>query len=176
MADLTAPVLDVKYYNIGFAAQKFFPWGGTYTSRLKGEVGYTDAYGGDELPFYKKYRMGGQKTVRGYKEGSIGKKYYDSDYKDYITNGGKHVIQASAETFFPVPGLKKSDSFRMSAFVDAGGVFDSLSAFSEMRYSMGVGGLWLSPFGPLNISFALPLNDGQYDKTESFQFGMGTNF
>ena len=64
----------------------------------------------------------------------------------------------------------------MSAFVDAGGVFDSLSAFSEMRYSMGVGGLWLSPFGPLNISFALPLNDGQYDKTESFQFGMGTNF
>ena len=176
LADITAPVLDVKYYNIGFSAQKFFPWGGTYTSRLKGEVGYTDSYGGDELPFYKKYRMGGQKTVRGYKEASIGKKTYDSVYKDYITNGGKHVIQASAETFFPVPGLKKSDSLRMSAFVDAGGVFDSLSAFSEMRYSMGVGGLWLSPFGPLNISFALPLNDGQYDKTESFQFGMGTNF
>ena len=48
--------------------------------------------------------MGGQKTVRGYKEASIGKKTYDSVYKDYITNGGKHVIQASAETFFPVPG------------------------------------------------------------------------
>ena len=177
LADITAPLLDVKYYNIGFSAQKFFPWvGGKYTSRLSGEVGYTDSYGGDVLPFYKKYRMGGQKSVRGYKEGSIGKKVYDSVYKDYITNGGNTVLKASAETYFPVPGMKKNESLRMSAFFDAGGVFDDISSISEMRYSMGVGGLWLSPFGPLNISLALPLNDGQYDKTESFQFGMGTSF
>jgi len=41
---------------------------------------------------------------------------------------------------------------------------------------MGVAGLWLSPFGPLNVSFGLPLNDDEKDKTENFQFGMGTNF
>jgi outer membrane protein insertion porin family len=120
--------------------------------------------------------VGGQKSVRGYKEGSIGKKVYDSDYKDYISNGGKTVIKGSVETFFPLPGMKKSESLRMSAFIDGGGVFDDSLSFSQMRYSMGIGGLWLSPFGPLNISLAMPLNDGQFDKTETFQFGMGTNF
>ena len=63
----------------------------------------------------------------------------------------------------------------MSAFIDAGGVFDDVS-LSEMRYSLGIGGLWVSPFGPLSISFAVPLNDDEYDETETFQFGMGTNF
>jgi outer membrane protein insertion porin family len=175
VADVTAPVLDVKYYRLGIATEKFFPWGGTVSTRLKGDVGYIDSYGGDTLPFYKKFKVGGQKTVRGYKEASIGKKVYDATYKDYITNGGNATIQFAAETFFPVPGMKKSKSMRMSAFFDAGGVFDDVS-LSEMRYSVGLGGLWVSPFGPLSISFAIPLNDDEHDKTETFQFGMGTNF
>ena len=72
--------------------------------------------------------------------------------------------------------MKKSESMRMSAFLDAGGVFEDSLAISEMRYSFGVGGLWLSPFGPLAISFAVPLNADNLDKTEGLQFGMGTNF
>ena len=174
-ADVTAPVLDVKYYRVGLSSEKFFPWGGDVSTRIKGDVGYIDAYGGDVLPFYKRFHVGGQKTVRGYKEASIGKKVYDSTYKKYITNGGKATIQHSTETFFPVPGMKKNKSTRMSAFIDAGGVFDDVS-LSEMRYSLGIGGLWVSPFGPLSISFAVPLNDDEYDETETFQFGMGTNF
>jgi len=175
-ADITAPVLDVKYFRLGAAYEEFFPISGAVTTRLKTDFGYTDAYGGDVLPFYKRFRAGGQKSVRGYKEGSVGKKVYDSDYKEYITNGGKSTIQFSAETFFPVPGMKKSESTRMSAFFDAGGVFEDTIAVSDMRYSFGLGGLWLSPFGPLAISFAVPLNADNLDKTESFQFGMGTNF
>ena len=35
LADITAPVLDVKYYNIGFSAQKFFPWEVTILQDLK---------------------------------------------------------------------------------------------------------------------------------------------
>jgi outer membrane protein insertion porin family len=45
-----------------------------------------------------------------------------------------------------------------------------------MRYSAGIGATWLSPFGPLNVSLAMPLNDDNLDDTETFQFGMGTNF
>jgi outer membrane protein insertion porin family len=47
---------------------------------------------------------------------------------------------------------------------------------SELRYSVGIGGTWLSPIGPLTISFALPLNDEPGDDTQPLQFTIGTSF
>jgi outer membrane protein insertion porin family len=46
----------------------------------------------------------------------------------------------------------------------------------EIRYSMGLGVQWNSPFGPLQISLAEPLNDDNTDRTQKFQFGMGSTF
>ena len=45
-----------------------------------------------------------------------------------------------------------------------------------MRYSAGLGALWLSPFGPLTISYAKPLNEGTNDSISELQFGMGGSF
>jgi len=174
--DMTAPLLDVKYYAAGGSYEKFTPLTDKVTTRVSTHLAYTDAYGGDILPFYKKFAAGGTDTIRGYQQGSVGKKVYDSTYKAYITYGGKASILGSLETYFPVPGLKNSESLRMSAFLDAGGVFDDGIKMEEMRYSLGLGAMWLSPFGPLNVSFAVPFNDNKLDRTESFQFGMGTNF
>jgi len=175
-ADITAPILDVKYFRVGFSSQQFIPLSPEVTTRVKADFGYIDAYGGDVLPFYKMFHVGGQKTIRGFKEASVGKKVYDSTYKSFITNGGNSTIQLSTETFFPVPGIKKNESLRMSAFIDGGGVFDDGIKFEEMRFSFGAAGVWISPFGPLSISYAIPLNDNGRDKIEQFQFGMGTNF
>jgi outer membrane protein insertion porin family len=72
--------------------------------------------------------------------------------------------------------MKNMESFRMSAFLDGGGVFEDSFNGSDMRYSAGLGATWLSPFGPLNVSLSTPLNDNELDRTEKFQFGMGTNF
>ena len=91
---------------------------------------------------------------------------------------------ASAELFFPVPGLKNNESFRLSAFADAGGVFSDDESFTaseqyekgEMRYSAGFGVMWNSPFGPLQVSIAQPLNDDDKDRIQRFQFGMGSSF
>ena len=46
----------------------------------------------------------------------------------------------------------------------------------ELRYSMGLGVQWNSPFGPLQVSIAEPLNDDNKDRTQRFQFGMGSTF
>ena len=175
-ADVTAPTLDMQYFRLKAGAEKFFPLSDKISTRLSGDLGYADSYGDKILPFFKNFKMGGSKSVRGFSEGSIGEKSYDEDYKDYVTYGGKKLLNLSAETFFPVPGLRNNDSFRMSAFIDGGGVFMNSFSSSEMRYSAGVGALWLSPFGPLNVSFAIPLNDEVNDKTQSLQFGMGTSF
>ena len=45
-----------------------------------------------------------------------------------------------------------------------------------MISSAGVGALWLSPFGPLTISYAKPLNEGTNDEVSTLQFGMGGAF
>jgi len=175
-ADITAPVFDMQYFKINTSAEKFFPYSENITTRIKGSLGYADSYGDEIYPFFKNFTAGGSSSVRGYKQGSIGAKVYDSTYGDYVTYGGQKKITFSAETFFPVPGMKNMESFRMSAFLDGGGVFEDSFNGSDMRYSAGFGATWLSPFGPLNVSLSTPLNDDGLDRTEKFQFGMGTNF
>ena len=41
---------------------------------------------------------------------------------------------------------------------------------------MGVGVTWLSGFGPLTFSLAKPLNAGDDDREEVFQFTLGRGF
>ena len=174
-ADVTAPVFDMQYYKISASGEQYLPVTEKITTRIKGALGYGASYGDEIFPFFKNYTVGGQSTLRGFKQSSVGEKTLDTNGQ-YITYGGEKMVTLSAETFFPVPGMKNTDSFRMSAFVDAGGVFEDSFSASEMRYSMGIGATWLSPFGPLNVSLATPLNDDNLDQTETFQFGMGTNF
>lgn len=174
-ADVTAPVFDMQYYKISASGEQYFPVTEKITTRIKGALGYGASYGDEIFPFFKNYTVGGQSTLRGFKQSSVGEKTLDTNGQ-YITYGGEKMVTLSAETFFPVPGMKNTDSFRMSAFVDAGGVFEDSFSASEMRYSMGIGATWLSPFGPLTVSLAAPLNDDNLDETETFQFGMGTNF
>jgi outer membrane protein insertion porin family len=86
-------------------------------------------------------------------------------------------VLATGEWLFPFPGLEKDRSMRLAAFVDAGGVENNFDdVFSEMRYSTGVGFLWFSPLGPMRFSFAKTLNDEVTDRTEKFQFTLGTTF
>ena len=67
---------------------------------------------------------------------------------------------------------------RMSLFFDTGSVFADINAYdgNELRQSAGVSLLWLSPLGPLSFSYAEPLNDQPGDRTENFQFTLGTFF
>ena len=173
--DVTLPVFDMQYYKITATGEQFFPVSENITSRIKGSIGYAESYGDEIYPFFKNFTVGGQSTLRGYRQSSVGKKELDTNGQ-YITYGGQKMVAISAETYFPVPFMKKTESFRMSAFVDGGGVFEDSLTASEMRYSAGIGATWLSPFGPLNVSLAMPLNDDNLDDTETFQFGMGTNF
>ena len=66
----------------------------------------------------------------------------------------------------------------MGAFFDAGQVYGKGEQldFAEMRYSTGLSAAWISPIGPLKFSFGVPLNKKEGDKSESFQFQMGTTF
>jgi outer membrane protein insertion porin family len=79
---------------------------------------------------------------------------------------------------FPVPGAENDRSLRLGVFADAGQVFGQGDAFdpSGLRYSAGLSIFWSSPFGPLRLSAAQPLNNKPGDQIQRLQFQFGTGF
>jgi len=47
---------------------------------------------------------------------------------------------------------------------------------NPIRTSVGVGVTWISPVGPLKLSFAKPLTKIDSDKIQTFQFQIGSAF
>ena len=174
--DLSLPIFDMQYYKVSANAEKFWPIRNGMSFKIKGMLGLADSYGDKKFPFFKNWYTGGPKSIRGYDQSSVGAKTLNNATGFYETTGGKKSFLTSAEFFFPPPGLKNVKSFRLSTFLDGGGVFKSSIDADEMRFSAGVGALWLSPFGPLSISYAKPLNHDSKDEITELQFGMGGAF
>ncbi|NDP47687.1 MAG: outer membrane protein assembly factor BamA [Sulfuriferula multivorans] len=178
-AEIGTPAGSLQYYKLSYQQQHYFPLNKIFTLMLNGEVGIGDGLAGDELPFFKNFYAGGNSSVRGFKNGTLGPKDANGD----ALGGNKRVV-GNAELFFPLPGLKDDQSLRMSAFVDAGAAFGpndnnglyTKFAFGDLRYSAGVAVLWVSPLGPLKFSLAQPLVSKTGDKSEVFQFTLGNVF
>jgi outer membrane protein insertion porin family len=66
----------------------------------------------------------------------------------------------------------------MSTFIDGGQVFAPGAKISpgDLRYSFGFGLFWSSPFGPLQLSIAEPLNSKPGDEIQRLQFTFGYGF
>tara|TARA_B110000037_G_scaffold18908_1_gene19857 strand:+ start:1256 stop:3562 length:2307 start_codon:yes stop_codon:yes gene_type:complete len=175
-AKIGAPVFDMNYFIISLKKEKYWPLDGGMSFKLKGRVGIADAYGDKKFPFFKNFFMGGPTSVRGYDQASIGEKTLNAVTGEMETTGGKKSLGGTAELFFPPPGLKNVKSFRLSTFIDAGGVYKNGIDGDLARFSAGLGATWLSPFGPLTISYAKPLNEGVNDNITELQFGMGGAF
>lgn len=167
----TVPGSDLEYYKLTYKQQHYFPLAKDFTLRLHGELAYGDGYAGtDELPFFEHFFAGGVRSIRGFDDNTLGPR--DSRNDPF---GGSSKIIGNAELFFPVPFANELKSVRLGAFFDAGTVNDGVS-ISDMKYSVGVSGEWLSPFGALSISLAKPLNANETDEEQMFQFSFGSGF
>jgi outer membrane protein insertion porin family len=176
--EIGLPGLDLQYYKADYKHSWYEPLTKSLTLMLNGELGYGDTYGGKQFPFFKNYYVGGVNSVRGFQTSSIGPyQAATSTTAGYFEGGTKRVV-GNAEIFFPVPGLKDSSQFRLSAFLDAGNVYtsDQSLTLSDLRYSSGIGVSWYSPFGPLKVVLAKPLNAKEDDRTQFLQFQMGQQF
>ncbi|WP_028355961.1 outer membrane protein assembly factor BamA [Bordetella petrii] len=177
--------MDLKYYLLSAQQQYYIPLGRSYTLALNGMVDWGRSYGSLDYPVIKNVYAGGIGTVRGYDGASLGPR--DTRTGDYL--GGSRRIVANAQLYLPFPGASKDRTLRWFLFADAGQV----AAGSGMsctagepgnevedpcgwRYSAGVGLSWQSPLGPLQLSYARPLNAKSGDDRQSFQFQIGTGF
>ncbi len=178
--EIALPGGDLQYYRATYQLQHFIPLSQRFTLMLNGELGYASEYGStDEMPFYKNFYAGGVNSVRGYKASSLGPVDYSSGDDERL--GGNRRVVANAELLWALPGMEKS--FRLGLFFDAGQVYgkdangkDQDFDLGDLRYSTGLSASWISPIGPLKFSLGMPLNKKEGDKTESFQFQLGTTF
>lgn len=165
---------SLEFYKLSYRTQLFYELIEDYVFSFKGDVGFGDSYGDTrEFPFFENFYAGGPKSVRGYEENTLGPK--DSTGRPL---GGNLRLIAGAEVILPVPFLRDLKSFRISGFFDAGNVYGVDEDFDvgELRYSAGIAGIWVSPFGLLSASVAAPIGDKEGDETQPFQFTFGTNF
>ncbi len=169
-AEVTIPGSDLEYYRLNYVGQYFMPLTRDITLQLTGDIGYGHGMGGKPLPFYRNYYVGGINSVRGFSTGAVGPRDTDN-----TALGGSHKMVGNVELLFPFPGLRNDRSVRLSTFVDGGYADESFST-RYMRYSTGLAVTWISPFGPLKLSAAQPLNAESTDRLQRFQFTFGTAF
>jgi len=173
-AEVTVPVSDLNYYKLSYRHHWLHPLTKKYTLLLKGELAYGEGYGeNSDLPFFENYFAGGLRTVRGFEDGSLGP--LDSNDRPL---GGNFRVVGNAEIILPLPFAEKAHQFRSTLFIDGGNVYGPSEDFDSdtLRYSAGISFIWMSPMGPFSFSLAKPLKDMDGDRTEFFQFSLGTTF
>ena len=112
--------------------------------------------------------------LRGFKYLSVG----PVDGNDYV--GGNYAASINFDTTLPMvlPSLQTVD---FKYFVDVGNVWgvdydDNIDDSNKIRSSTGLAVDWFTPIGPLNFSIAQDISKASTDKTEGFQFNLGTTF
>lgn len=159
-------------------------WGGAYVLGLGGLLGYGVPLvplpnGQNTLPLFARYFEGGINSVRGFVDRSLG-----PEQKSCVTNpdtkvvtchgydvvGGDTAAVANIEFMFPVA---EKYGLRGVTFFDMGNAFAKGFSMSDVRRSVGFGGRWLSPFGPLRVELGFPLNKKPGDQTSVLGFSIG---
>jgi outer membrane protein insertion porin family len=178
--DAYAPLASksLSFYTLNYAGRWYQPLTEQFILMSKANLAYGNGfYGINDYPFFKNFYAGGIDTVRAYRGFTLGPR--DSNFRPY---GGNMLANGSVGLVFP---NYISDNLRTSIFVDAGNVYSSINNRSyggqstnsgPIRYSAGVDVLWLSPFGPVEVSVSQPVYRRPHDDLEPFQLSLGANF
>ncbi|MCK5424734.1 MAG: BamA/TamA family outer membrane protein, partial [Emcibacter sp.] len=178
---------NVRYIRTQANYNYFVPIYGRWIFGAKFEGGHILALGQD-IRINDRFFLGNPR-MRGFEQAGIGPR--DNLTTDAL--GGNAFYKGSLEVFIPLGSGARELGIEASAFIDAGALFSidlpgqlfnpatglthSIVADTpKPRVSAGVGFTWSSPFGPFRVDFAKAIMSDKFDKTEFFQFNIGTRF
>jgi outer membrane protein insertion porin family len=139
------------------------------------ETNYADGYNGTILPIFERYFMGGANSLRGYTIRNVGPKNANGD-----PLGGTQTLLMNFEAQYPF-----TKSLRGILFYDRGNVYGTgpdISGTSEnfefgkMRQSVGTGIRFISPFGPIGVSYGVKTDRRDGERVGEFHFSAGSSF
>lgn len=164
---------DTRYLRSDYQFQQFLPLTNRYTLGLNSEFGYGKGLAGKPYPVFKNFYAGGLGTVRGFEQSSLGPVDIEGAYV-----GGNKRVNLNAELYVPFPGAGNDRTLRLFGYTDVGNVWgekESVRA-NDLRASVGIGISWVSPVGPLKLSYGKPVRYFDQDKIQRLQFQIGTAF
>ncbi|MFB9978625.1 autotransporter assembly complex family protein [Mesorhizobium kowhaii] len=130
-------------------------------------VGSIVGTGLQNVPADRRFYSGGGGSVRGYAYQGIGPKDFTGQ-----PIGGLSFFETSVEMRIAI-----TDTIGIVPFVDAGTVSTkSVPNFSDVKVGAGVGLRYVTPFGPLRIDAAVPLNRDPGDPHFGIYAGIGQAF
>ena len=164
---------DVRFMRTNLQYQQFFPIWQRITLGINSELGWGMGLGGRPYPVFKNFYGGGLGSVRVFEQNSLG---VIDPTGAYV--GGAKKANLNAELYLPVPGTGNDRSLRIFGFADAGNVWrdGERMTVDSLRSSAGIGLSWISPVGPLKISWGSPIRKQATDRIQRFQFQIGTAF
>ncbi|MGJ7614650.1 MULTISPECIES: outer membrane protein assembly factor BamA [unclassified Variovorax] len=180
---------ELRYMKSNYQYQQYFALSKQYTLAVNGQLGYARALGNSTFPIFKNFYAGGLGSIRGFEQNSLG----PTDAVTAGSLGGTRKAIFNMEFSTPFPGAGNDKTLRLYSFFDAGNVFADRTASmtdaqwkaqNRLRASAGIGISWISPLGPLRLAYAVPLlyqkadtaNGITADRTQRFQFQIGTSF
>jgi outer membrane protein assembly complex protein YaeT len=140
-----------NYYAASADARHYLPLGERLVVASRAQVGNIRPIGQDpgNVPFSKKYLLGGASSIRGWG------RYEVSPLADGIPVGGNSMVAMSAELranlFGKLGGV---------LFVDAGNVWEESGTFdfTDLRYAIGPGLRYQTPIGPIRFDVGFQMN------------------
>ena len=130
-----------------------------FTSSFKTKIGTLDK----DLPIFKHFFAGGDYSNRGYSYQNVGK--LDPNENPY---GGLSMIDSTIEFEYKV-----YKDLSLATFFDFTMLDLQANSFTNDFYnSIGVGGRYYTPIGPLRVDFGFPLDDNGF----VFHIGIGQVF
>jgi outer membrane protein insertion porin family len=168
-----APLGDAQYLRINLQGQQYIPLTRQFTFGVNAEIGYGKGLGGRPYPIFKNFFGGGLGTVRGFDQGSLGQVDVIGAYI-----GGNRRFNMNNELYLPVPGANADRTLRIFLYGDVGNVWGESEkvTFESLRASVGAGVSWISPVGPLKLSYGYPVRKQPNDRIQRLQFQIGTAF
>jgi outer membrane protein insertion porin family len=159
---------DSKFFRSIGSASYFHPIWLDHILSGRAEAGYGVGYGGQDLPIFERFYLGGPNTIRGFKFRKV------SPIDDAgVRTGGDIELLGNAEYIVPLPL-----NIRVATFFDAGNVYGFGVKFdpTDLRYAAGAGVRWLSPFGPIRLDYGVNLNRRTGEDFGAFHFSVGSPF
>jgi outer membrane protein insertion porin family len=149
----------------------FHPLAGNHFVGFHIEYQFIEAMGDSQVPFWERFYLGGERSIRGYSIYSIGPR------SEQGTNiGGEKSFVLNAEYVMPVGG-----PLYAVLFYDVGNAYSSGQkiSLSDMYSSVGLEMRIYSPSLPIPIRLILAYNNRKIDPEDSkfaFRFTLGTTF
>lgn len=159
-------VSQLKYFMpIGRSEKGRFTWAQFWRG------GWNEAKDGP-IPFVDRFRAGGEFSVRGYPTNSLG-----PIGPDGLPLGGELLFIVNQEIHADLIRTERMGAISALVFFDAGNVFlDRSTLETGLFKSVGIGARYLSPFGPLRLDLAFPLDRRPDDPESKLYFGFGSVF